>query len=197
MRSKRRKIPEINSSSSADIAFLLLIFFLLTTSLDTTRGLYRRLPPPDPPNAVKEKMDIQKRNLLLLSIDENNIITCNKEPIDALELREYVKTFIANPDNDLNLPEKMDEDFPEIGIIPVTTNHVIAMQVDRNSSYQTYISVQNELTAAYGELRERFSQQYFGKSFKQLRTEQREIIRQIYPFKIAELEPLGEREDDL
>ena len=42
----KRSMPEVNSSSSADIAFLLLIFFLVTTSMDTDRGLARRLPPP-------------------------------------------------------------------------------------------------------------------------------------------------------
>ena len=35
----KRKVPDINSSSTADIAFLLLIFFLITTSMDTDRGL--------------------------------------------------------------------------------------------------------------------------------------------------------------
>ena len=38
-----RTVPEINSSSTADIAFLLLIFFLITTSMDTDRGLARQL----------------------------------------------------------------------------------------------------------------------------------------------------------
>ena len=42
----KRKVPDINSSSTADIAFLLLIFFLITTSMDTDRGLARFLPPP-------------------------------------------------------------------------------------------------------------------------------------------------------
>ena len=41
----KRKVPDINSSSTADIAFLLLIFFLITTSMDTDRGLARLLPP--------------------------------------------------------------------------------------------------------------------------------------------------------
>ena len=40
----KRKVPDINSSSTADIAFLLLIFFLITTSMDTDRGLARLLP---------------------------------------------------------------------------------------------------------------------------------------------------------
>ena len=42
---KKRKTPGINGSSSADIAFMLLIFFLITTSMDTDKGLARRLPP--------------------------------------------------------------------------------------------------------------------------------------------------------
>ena len=43
MAKKKREVPEINSSSTADIAFLLLIFFLITTSMDTDRGLARRI----------------------------------------------------------------------------------------------------------------------------------------------------------
>ena len=57
----QRRIPEINASSTADIAFLLLIFFLLTTSMDTDRGLQRRLPPPGRPTT--EAMKLRERNV--------------------------------------------------------------------------------------------------------------------------------------
>ena len=40
-RRPNRKIPEINASSTADIAFLLLIFFLLTRS---ARGIMKNNP---------------------------------------------------------------------------------------------------------------------------------------------------------
>ena len=36
----------------------------------------------------------------------------------------------------------------------VNDKHVISLQNDRGSSYQAYISVQNELVAAYNELRD-------------------------------------------
>ena len=56
MAKKKREVPEINSSSTADIAFLLLIFFLITTSMDTDRGLARRLPPPVPKDQKKNEL---------------------------------------------------------------------------------------------------------------------------------------------
>ena len=65
MARRKRKAPSINSSSSADIAFMLLIFFLITTSMDTDRGLARRLPPPVPKEQKDQDVDIKKRNLLL------------------------------------------------------------------------------------------------------------------------------------
>ena len=37
MAKRNRKVPGINASSTADIAFMLLIFFLITTSMDTDR----------------------------------------------------------------------------------------------------------------------------------------------------------------
>ena len=35
MAKKKRKVPGLNASSTADISFILLIFFLITTSMDT------------------------------------------------------------------------------------------------------------------------------------------------------------------
>ena len=46
MARKKRKVPAMNATSSADIAFMLLIFFLITTSMDTDKGFARRLPAP-------------------------------------------------------------------------------------------------------------------------------------------------------
>ena len=44
----RQQIPELNTTSTADISFMLLIFFLVTSSMDTEKGLgTRRSRPAD------------------------------------------------------------------------------------------------------------------------------------------------------
>ncbi len=67
----KRKVPDINSSSTADIAFLLLIFFLITTSMDTDRGLARLLPPPPEEDQDREKNTdkIKERNILQVYLE--------------------------------------------------------------------------------------------------------------------------------
>ena len=187
---KKRKTPGINGSSSADIAFMLLIFFLITTSMDTDKGLARRLPPPVPKDQKKnEEMDIKKRNILVVLINSNNQILCNNEFIDIKQLREKVRNFIENPYNDEHMPEKTEVDVPFFGKQMVTKNHVISLQNDRGTEYQAYIDVQNELAAAYNELRDEVSRKKFGKAFADLDEDQQKAVQMIDTQKISEAEP--------
>jgi biopolymer transport protein ExbD len=191
MARKKRKTPGINGSSSADIAFMLLIFFLITTSMDTDKGLARRLPPPVPKDQKKneDKVDINKRNLLVVLINSNNQILCGDEFIDIKQLKDKVKDFIDNPYNDAHKPEKVEEDVPYFGKTLVSKKHVISLQNDRGTEYQAYISVQNELARAYNELRDDVSKKKFGKVFADLDEDQQKAVQQIYPQKISEAEP--------
>ncbi len=189
MAKRNRKTPGINGTSSADIAFMLLIFFLITTSMDTDRGLARRLPPPVPKDQEKEDTDIKKRNLMVVLINSTNQILANNEYIDISQLKDKVKEFIDNPYNEENKPEKIEEDVPFFGKLAVTKNHIISLQNDRGTEYQAYISVQNELALAYAELRDDVSKKKFGKAYIDLDEEQQEAVRKIYPQKISEAEP--------
>jgi len=187
---KKRKTPGINGSSSADIAFMLLIFFLITTSMDTDKGLARRLPPPVPKEQKEQNdIDIKKRNLLVVLINSNNQILCGNQFIDISQLKDRVKDFIDNPYNDEHMPEKMEVEVPFFGNQMVTKNHIISLQNDRGTEYQAYIDVQNELAAAYNELRNDVSQKKFGKLFADLDEEQQKAVQMIYPQKISEAEP--------
>lgn len=189
MAKKNRKTPGINGTSSADIAFMLLIFFLITTSMDTDRGLARRLPPPVPKDQQKEDMDIKKRNLMVVLINSTNQILANNEFVDIAQLKDKVKEFIDNPYNDEHKPEKIEENIPFFGSMMVTKNHVISLQNDRGTEYQAYINVQNELAKAYTELRDDVSMKKFGKIFLDLDEEQQAAVQKIYPQRISEAEP--------
>ncbi len=186
----KRKTPGINGSSSADIAFMLLIFFLITTSMDTDKGLARRLPPPVPKDQKKnEQVDVNKRNLVVVLINSSNQVLFNGEPTDIKQLKDKVKEFIDNPYNDANKPEKVEEDVEFFGKVMTAKKHVISLQNDRGTEYQAYISVQNELAKAYNELRDVVSRKKFGKAFADLEEDQQKAVQQIYPQRISEAEP--------
>ena len=185
-----KKIPEINASSMADISFLLLIFFLVTTSMDVNQGLARRLPPPIPPDQKVEDTDINKRNLFVVKINWENKLLVQGQELDIKQLRAKAKEFIANPEDKADMPKLFEEDFGQpFGTLKYTKEHVISVQNDMETQYQAYLDVQNELVAAYNELREECAQQYFHKSYNELDEEWQKKISKIYPQKISEAEP--------
>ena len=185
-----KKIPEINASSMADISFLLLIFFLVTTSMDVNQGLARRLPPPIPPDQKVEDTDINKRNLFVVKINWENKLLVQGQELDVKQLRAKAKEFIANPEDKADMPKLYEEDFGQpFGTLKYTKEHVISVQNDMETQYQAYLDVQNELVAAYNELREECAQKYFHKSYNELDEEWQKKISKIYPQKISEAEP--------
>lgn len=185
-----KKIPQINASSMADISFLLLIFFLVTTSMDVNQGLARRLPAPIPPDQKVEDTDINKRNLMVVKINSANQLMVQGQLMDVKQLRETAKEFIKNENDDANLPKLVEEDFGEpIGVQRYTKDHVISVQNDVDTQYQAYLDVQNELVAAYNELRNECAQKYFNMAHNELNEDQQKQVQKVYPQKISEAEP--------
>lgn len=186
---KKRKTSEINSSSMADIAFLLLIFFLVTTSMSTSTGLARRLPPPLPPDMKVPPTDVNKRNIFVVKVNSQNQLMVQGELMEVRDLRQKAKEFIKNENNDPNLPVKSEVNIPLIGLMSITKDHVISLQNDVDTQYQAYINVQNELVAAYNELRNELAREKFGTAYDDLDEEQQKAIQAAYPQKISEAEP--------
>ena len=184
----KKKTPAINSSSTADIAFLLLCYFLMTTTMGSQTGLQRRLPPMPDKNQPEQQQKINRRNIIIVRINSNDRILAGSEPIDISQLTDKVKESLSNPANDPNLPEKEIKDIPGLGPVPVTKG-VISLQNDRGTTYQAYITVQNELIKAVNELRDDFSMKTYGKKYSKLDEERQEIVRQAVPQRISEAEP--------
>ncbi len=189
MARKKRTVPEVNSSSTADMAFILLLFFLLTTSMDTDQGLARRLPEPPQENQQKTDAKLKERNVLQVFVNFQDQLMVGDEYLSVDQIRAKAKEFIANPSNDEKLPEKIAEEVPFFGTQMITKNHVISLRCDRGTSYKVYIAVQNELVAAYNELRNELAQAKWQKNYADLTEEQQEAVRKIYPQVISEAEP--------
>jgi biopolymer transport protein ExbD len=189
----KRQVPGLNSSSTADIAFILLIFFLITTSMDTDRGLAVRLPNP-PEENQQDPPKIRERNSMVVYVNMNNqiMVTVKKksQECEISEIREIAKEFIANPNNDPDLPELIPVELPApFGVQSVTKNHVISFQTDRATNYDTYFQVENELYGAYNELRDDLAKKTFGRPYKECSEDEQLACRQYYKCVISEAEP--------
>ena len=193
MGKKKRKVPGLNASSTADISFILLIFFLITTSMDTDMGLARRLPQPPEDEEIKQELKIKERNVMEVRINAAGYLWVKdgtgSDWADIRDLRNRAKVFIQNEQNLGTLPEKHAINLDLLGQCYLTDKHVISVQTDRGTPYNMYFQVQNELVAAYNELRDELAKQKFGRVYAALSDEQKVAIRTYYPQKISEAEP--------
>ena len=184
----KKKTPAINSSSTADIAFLLLCYFLMTTTMGSQTGLSRRLPPMPDPNQKVQDQKVNRRNIIVVKINSADRILAGSDPIDVSQLKDKIKEFLTNPADDPTLPEKEVIDIEGYGACPVSKG-VISLQNDRGTSYQAYIAVQNELVKAVNELRDDFSRKNYGKAFASLDEDKQDIVKKAVPQNISEAEP--------
>ena len=183
----RRKVPEFNAAPMADIAFLLLIFFLVTTTMDTDKGILRKLPPYEE-DTQKDEPEIKERNVFVVLLNKNNDLLVEGEPARIGGLTDRVKEFIRNPNNKQNLSAKKTEELPFFGKTKISKG-VVSLQNDRGTEYGEYIKVQNELTKAFNELRNEAAMNEFGKEFSELPEDKKEAIKDLYPLSISEAEP--------
>ncbi len=191
-----RKTPEVRADSQADIAFLLLIFFLVATTMNTDTGIARMLPPMPPEDQQQEEIKVKERNLFLVFINGRGDIMAGaagkQEPIVLSQLKERAKEFIVNPMDDPNLPERTDKEIELANggkwVYPVSEG-VISLQTTRDTNYQSYIMVQNELTRAFNEVRDEVAIHKFGSKYSELTEDERNAVAKAVPLKISEAEP--------
>jgi len=201
----KRSAPEVNAGSMADIAFLLLIFFFVTTTIETDSGLNRKLPP------MEDQVDppiIREKNIFTVVVNKNDQLLVEEELTDIKDLRSLAVAFLDNGggvgdeacDYCQGERDEASSDNPDKAIISLKNN--------RETSYKVYIAIQNELVAAYNELRNReFLRLYPNvglnfvdaqKKYDDPRTSadaaeelkpKLDVVKQMYPQKLSEAEP--------
>tara|TARA_R100000935_G_C2747990_1_gene128594 strand:- start:72 stop:680 length:609 start_codon:yes stop_codon:yes gene_type:complete len=198
----RRSSPEINAGSMADIAFLLLIFFLVTTTMETDRGISRKLPPMQDEDVVPPV--IKQKNIFTVIVSRDNQLLVEDQLMELKDLRQAAVDFL---DNGAGTGEEAC-DFCQGAKDPQSSDNpekaIISLVNDRKTEYRTYISVQNELVAAYNVLRNREAQRLFNMEFTKMESnyndvnwrgnkeqlkERIEQIKTMYPQKLSEAEP--------
>lgn len=188
-RRKKRKVPGLNTASIADISFTLLILFLVVTSMDEEKGLTRLLPQM---TQQKQSTEIADRNLMRLRIDGQNRIFIDDERVKPEEIRQQVMTFVDNPQNLSSLPEKREMEIYGFGKRGVTDAHVIQVDADRNADFNTYFTVQNEIVAAYDQLRDKLAMARFHRHYDECPEEIRKSLRECYPQRVSETYNMAE-----
>ena len=187
-----RKTPEVRADSQADIAFLLLIFFLVATTMNSDKGLSRVLPPIPPEDVKVEDQKVKDRNVLLVFVNASGQLMAGDEQLDIKALKDKAKEFIVNANDDENMPEKEEKeiDMPDGSKWTyMESKGVISLQTTRDTGYDMYIQVQNELTRAFNEIRDEVAQSKFSKPFSDLNEDERGVITKAVPMKISEAEP--------
>ena len=200
-----RKSPDVNAGSMADIAFLLLIFFLVTTTIETDSGINRKLPP------MEDQIDppiIREKNIFTVVVNKYSQILVEEKLTDIKDIRRLAMDFLYNGGG------KGDEacDYCKGDRNPRSSDNpdkaVISLKNDRETPYKSYIAVQNELVAAYNELRDReFKNRYPNEGltyfeadfiYSDPRTtvtqktnlkEKLDVVKKLYPQKLSEAEP--------
>lgn len=199
----REEAPKVNAGSMADIAFLLLIFFLVTTSIETDAGLDRMLPRVIIDNVTPP---IPERNIFPILINGNDELLVDNELTDLKDLRRMTIAFIDNGGYEKDQSGYCDycQGERDVKSSDNPNKAIVSLMSNRETTYGTYITVQNELVAAYNTLRNREAQRRYKTDFtalealyskketslalkKELKAKIRKI-QDLYPMKLSEAE---------
>ena len=136
IRKARRPVPEVNSSSMADIAFLLLIFFLLTTTVSSDKGLDLLLP------GEGDEQIVNKINIVKININEDGAILVQhgteSKKLSLSELTKFCEQKIIKGNFS---GDKSKKDYgSSLLIFSIITNN--------RTKYQDYINVLDQLKKA-------------------------------------------------
>ena len=162
-RREKRKVPGLNTTSTADISFMLLILFLVASSMDLDKGLARRLPAIDKTKKTASAVDSRKVIRLVVGADDK--VTLDGRSVTMRAIRQQTTTFVKTNGK----------------------GHLIQLQTDRKASYDTYLHVQDQLAAAYNAVRDQRASSLFGKPFEQCSREQQTRIADEVPVRISEV----------
>ena len=137
-----------------------IVFYTIMQSIEKKSGIKRKLPE------IEDKQYSEKdlSNALKIHLNDRSKTTINGEELDIKKIKQRVVAYLKK--------------FKSTAIISVSN--------ERETLYSSYISVQNEIIAAYNQVRNELAQKRFGTSYLELTKEQAQEIKVIYPQNLIE-----------
>lgn len=159
---KKRLNPSINAGSMADIAFLLLLFFLVATSIENPIGIKVVLP-----KFSETSVEIDEKRVLTVTVNKLNEVSVEGEYVIMKSISEKVSDHIKER---LQGGQQL----------------ILSLLTDTSATYETYISVYDEIKYAYQSLRDQAAMTKYGKNYKKLDRSGRKEIKELIPLIISE-----------
>ncbi len=129
MKSRRKKLPEINASSMADIVFLLLIFFLVTTTISSDKGLVFVLPEiSDSPDDV-----VKVKGVVNIILNNDNAVMLGRKNQEEETSMLQIKAKL------LKLKREIEAQGNSI---------IVSVKTTEKSSYKNYIEIIDQIRSA-------------------------------------------------
>lgn len=158
-------MPGLNTTSTADISFILLVFFLVISSMDSNKGIFRQLPPPEAHNA-EEVTDMDSRNVLEIAIGTAGDIRVDGRKTDPQLIGRRVEEFVAR--------------------CPDRATHVVSVRMLPQSKYDDYFHVEDAITSAYASLRGAAARKLYRRPYADCSAYERRAIDKLYPQRVME-----------
>ena len=109
-------------------------------------------------------MDVQKDLVMHVAIDAGNHLLCDGETVTPQQLSEKVVALAS-----VNREQ-----------------HVIAIDADPASTYETYFRMQDAIVGAYHTLRQQYTLKHYGRAYARCTSDERTAANDYYPQRISE-----------
>lgn len=163
---RKRKVPGLNATSTADISFILLVFFLVISSMDSNKGITKQLPPMEKEQVEQSVTEMDSRNVMDIAIGQKGTVTVDGKQVDIARLKEKVINFVKN--------------------CRQRSQHVVNITMRADSRYEDYFHVEDAVTSAYATLRNACARQRFHKPYADCNVDERKIVDKAFPQRIME-----------
>ncbi len=165
LKKKRKSVPGLNTSSTADISFMLLILFLVTTSMGSNKGFYRSLPPIKKKQQPEKSTTVNANHIMQIQVKKERQVVVDGKLINLKSLKPIVLTFIERNG----------------------TQYLIQLRTERDATYEEYFYVQNTILSAYNALRDKQGLAQFGLVYALCTKEQQDDLEKEIPVRISEV----------